>query len=330
MKNYIPFYEEENKLSEEEKALLHNATVSIKKVVENTHLLNGKKTRNFHAKTHAGLLGTLHVDIQDELHAHLNPFPKGSLQVLARFSNAETKIVPDKLALPAYGISLKISGEQGFETNIPMVNFPVFITNSVSDMLKLIINVNDLTLKDLENESKTIRGLELFKNAAAAMLHTGLFPLADAIKNGFKMKKDFVLNFTYHSIGCYRFGDAVCKFRVVPAKIFKVENPEEITQQDCLRKTLAGEDIIFELQVQICKDIEKQPINDLLKEWPDDFTPIGKITFPVQHIITSEDRSLEKTDFSPFRNPENLLPVGKIQQTRLKAYQASFEARNRP
>ena len=95
-----------------------------------------------------------------------------------------------------------------------------------------------------------------------------------------------------------------------------------------MKKTLAEEEVIFDLQVQICKDIEKQPINDLLKEWPDDFTTIGRMAFPVQNIITSEDKSLEKTDFSPFQNPENLLPVGRIQQTRLKAYKASFEARS--
>ncbi len=328
MKNYIPFSEEQNKLSDEENALLQEATISIKNVVGKTHLMNGKKTRNFHAKTHAGVLGTFKLDIKDELLSSLNPFPTSDLKVLARFSNAETKIVPDKLALPAYGISLKISDGAGFEANFPMVNFPVFITNSVSDLLKVVITLNDLALKGLENESKILTGLDLIKNVAATMLNTGIFPLGDALKNGFKMKKDFVLNFAYHSIGCYRFGDAVCKFQLVPRKNFKIENPEEITQQDCLKKTFSEEEIVFDFQVQICKDMEKQPINDLLKEWPDDFTTIGQLVFPVQNIITSEDESLEKTDFSPFQNQEKLLPVGRIQQTRLKAYSASFEARS--
>ena len=91
---------------------------------------------------------------------------------------------------------------------------------------------------------------------------------------------------------------------------------------------MASRDVEFQLQVQICRDIEGQPINDLMKEWPEDqFRNLGIIKFQAQQIIDSSSQELEHMSFNPFDNVETLLPTGRIQRTRLETYRAAHEAR---
>lgn len=326
METYIKYSEEFDQLSSEEQALLDKAVVSIKETVQLTPEINGRKTRNFHAKSHAFIYGRYTPETKNTL-SSLNPFPQNECEVLARFSNAETQITEDRFSLPAYGISLKISNSEGFEANFPMVNFPVFVTNSVKDLLNMVMAVNQLTQKKEKDENILLSMLNILKEFGSLTIHTGIIKLIDVFKNGLTTKRDSVLNVIYHSIGCYRFGDAACKFRVVPLQKFPTEGLENLSQQEVIQRVLRETDYEVLLQVQISKSLENQPINDLMKEWPDDFETIGRLLFPKQEIITAENTSMEDTDFSPFRNHSQLLPVGKIQRTRLEAYKASAEAR---
>lgn len=330
MQNYIKYTPEFDELNAEEQQLLDEAVVSIKEAVAHSEELNGRKTRNFHAKTHAGIVGNFTVITENETLKKINPFPSEDLSVLVRFSNAESKILSDKLSLPAFGMSLKITSEKGFESNFPLVNFPIFPTNSVTDLLKVVIAVNRVNIDEEKDRGKLMGTLDVMAKFSKLSIHAGFLPMLNVIKKAISIKKDFVLNPIYHSIGCYRFGDFVCKFRMVPKVSYSIEKFGEAEQQEMLKAVMTENTVEFILQIQLSENTDEQPINDLMEEWPaEKFEDFALLYFPIQKVINSKDRELEKMNFSPFENPEGMLPVGKIQQTRLKAYKASFEARKK-
>ena len=201
-------------------------------------------------------------------------------------------------------------------------------TNSAEDVLEVVKAINERTRKSEKNEVKLWSTLEVVKEFSSLALNSGLLSMMNVMLKSLMMKKDFVLNYTFHSVGCYRFGDAMSKIRLVPQKKYPVEDAAERVQQEMVQEILLQESICFDFQIQVSTDEKKQPINELLVEWPEDqFVTIGRLEFPKQEIITSGNQELEHTSFSPFQNAEGLLPVGKIQQLRHRAYDASFEAR---
>jgi len=86
----------------------------------------------------------------------------------------------------------------------------------------------------------------------------------------------------------------------------------------------------FDLQVQLCTDLEAMPVNDSTVEWPERLSPyvtVGRIHVPRQDISRTE--SFEKTDalaFNQWRVTEEHRPLGEIMQVR-KIYTASARLR---
>ena len=67
------------------------------------------------------------------------PFGSDSYEVIARLSNSEPKIMSDKKASSLYGFALGILDDTGKQiVSMPMINLPVFPTQSVTAVLKLV------------------------------------------------------------------------------------------------------------------------------------------------------------------------------------------------
>lgn len=143
-----------------------------------------------------------------------------------------------------------------------------------------------------------------------------------------KSRNDFILSFSYHSIGVYRFGNHLVKLKLVP----------EIVPKTCPRKSpdLTVEEYMAqnrffkaELFVQYAYDLKNQPVNKLHREWKETpYISIGTLQFDT--LLNQQDKNQELLSFNPFENIDALQPVGKIQQLRNKAYQASLKARSQP
>ncbi len=100
---------------------------------------------------------------------------------------------------------------------------------------------------------------------------------------------------TYWTMGAVRHGEYVAKVRVAPGK----ESAEKVVRRlldptsapDIYRPALVAElkerPYEFELQVQLCVDLEKMPIEDLTVEWPEQLSPfvtVAKVRLPQQDI----------------------------------------------
>ena len=84
------------------------------------------------------------------------------------------------------------------------------------------------------------------------------------------------------------------------------------------------------MRTQACEDLKSQPVNDLMTDWKN--APeyiLGTVHIPKAALLNSDDPAIENLNFNPFENPEELQPVGKIQQIRKRIYEVSAATRNR-
>jgi hypothetical protein len=93
---------------------------------------------------------------------------------------------------------------------------------------------------------------------------------------------------------------------------------------------LQASDFDFDLQVQLCTDLEAMPVNEATVEWPEKLSPfvtVGRVRVPRQDISGTEN--LEKTDalaFNQWRVTDEHRPLGEIMQVR-RIYSTSAKVR---
>lgn len=316
MREKLTYTADFDKLSFKEQALLDKLTAAIQKFVRKTPELSQVpyKTRDAHATTYDILQGKFLVDDAFEQQAL---FPENVLDATLRISNAHMKIVKGN-ALPAYGFSLKLSHETKTVANFPLVNFPLFPFNNVSNFLKFFTALNTYFSGNMIQKCWSMLGMtggfiRIFPN----VLHL------DFLKNIthlIKKRNNSLFSFDYHSIGAYRFGNHIVKLKLVPEQAVTEKSAKELFNKK-------GQ-YIAKLYIQYAYDLKNQPVNMLHKEWKNSpFICVGKFIFT--NYADKDDPNLEKSSFNPFESIQAFQPVGRIQQLRNKAYKASLEERRR-
>jgi hypothetical protein len=135
-----------------------------------------------------------------------------------------------------------------------------------------------------------------------------------------------------------RHGDYVAKLRVAPAAdsaAHAIHRELDLTSGPdvfgpALVDELQARAFDFDLQVQLCTDLEKMPVNDTTVEWPEQlssFVTVGRVHIPRQDI--PESGNFEKGDalaFNQWRVTAEHRPLGEIMQVR-QIYSASAKVR---
>lgn len=328
MKNRIQFSEKYNELTAHEHRLLDKAAVLVKKFVELSPKISktNYRTRDAHAKRYADVHGTLKINsVADANFKQI--FNDSSYTAVIRISNAAMQVTAGKDVAPAYGFSIKLlKFKDNKEFNLPLVNFPLFPTNSVSKFLKLFIALNSYKIS-----KKQYGILGNFKIPGVLIKLGSTVPdafkspvLKNMIKTAFNKDKN-PLAFTYHSVGCYRMGDYIVKFMLEPprdkALSKKLKNK---TQREAVNEIFLKNKLVYSLKMQYCRNEEL--VNDLTKMWPKKkFIEIGKLTIEPESLLNPE--KAEVLSYNPFDNPEFLMPVGRMQKTREKIYKVSVDTR---
>ena len=330
MKKYLQYSPELDSLTEKEQQLLTECLQSVKEFVLNSKEINKTHfaTRDAHSKTYAIIEGELIMNEELPDFAK-NIFKEEKYSVLGRFSHANPKISYGKSIIPAYGFSIKINKSKNEIINLPLVNFPIFPVLEPSEFLVFFTLLNKYWVARIKNifdaifvfSQLIIQSIKLSKN---------LFNF-EFIKHSlsiFKHRKDFILSFSYHSIGVYRLGNYLIKLKVIPDDLFsKFKNVH--SPKKGIENYLKNKNISYNLFIQVSENIKQQPINDLTKEWKNaEWLKIGELKFPRQNTQNIHDEIWENINFNPFENPDYILPVGKIQQLRKETYKTSILTRN--
>src|SRR5262245_39922587 len=310
----------------------------------------GRAVRGAHAKT----FGVVKAEVQI-LRNVPPPYAQGIYArpgrhgALIRFSSASNHLGADATLGPIVGGALKIFDVPGAKLvedepdsgtfDLVLKTSPIFVVNTAKHYLVLQEVLNNQPqylargkagfhqlLTDLVTGKGSFEQSDWAWDELLAFLKVAQTPVRNPMLS------------TFWSMGAVRHGDYVAKVRLAPA----AENATRVIhreldlrrQPDVFHPTLVDElqasAFDFDLQIQLCTDIQTMPVNETTVEWPEQLSPfvtVGRVHVPRQDISGTEN--LEKTDalsFNQWRVTEEHRPLGEIMQVR-RIYSASAKMR---
>ncbi|WP_201617932.1 catalase family protein [Psychrobacter urativorans] len=310
-------------------------------------------TRDAHAKGYCALKAKFEIldDIPKE-YAQGFYAKAGVHDAVIRFSNGAPKVDADiKLGL-AQGLAIKVfdvpgkklaPGEENSTTfDYNLINFPVFFCNRIEDyayISKLFLQMGDYLAKGKLGEAKF--AFDWLTNHSSKLPSKESFKTLAAISKFAKIEPKNTLLYSFYSQGAVRHGDYMAKIRVKPTKKASKKvtrrTPDLASKSEAIQPLIINEirehDYMFEVQIQLCRNLKQQPIDELTKEWKESdapFVTVARLTIPCQDVPDDGNfEIMENLSFTPFRCLEANRPIGNIQQSRLKAYQVASKTRHK-
>lgn len=318
---------------------------TFRKIIETTHEDDGHAYRGVHAKSHALLQGRFEIldSLPLEFAQGVFASPRG-YDALVRISTGSGDMLPDSVSI-LRGIGVKLIGVEGER-----------LKGSEGDQTQDFLMANGIRfpapgpkkfLANLKLLAKTTDRAEALKVAISAVFRTvekgiealgGKSPTLDQLGGH---PNTHPLGESFFSQTPIRYGQHIAKFGLVPrsASFKKLEGKEiDIAKRrDALREeiaeTLAREGGEWEFQVQLCRDLKENPIEDASVEWPQEDNPyvaVAVLRIPPQPSW-SEARARrldDETSFNPWHGIEAHRPLGAVMRARKVAYAASVEQRS--
>ena len=306
---------------------------------------SGHAVRSVHAKAHGILEGTFTVeaDLPHELAQGLFATP-GEHRVYMRMSTNAGDILPDAISLPR-GLAIKVldvEGErlpdaEGTTQNFIMVNGKVFQAPNAEKFLG--------SLKLLAGTTDKVEGLKVAASTALRGVNKALTAVgieSPTIGSLGGAPNVDPLGETYYSVTPFRYGDHIAKFSVAPvAPALTALTGTEIDASDrpnAIRETvqseMAGIEGVWEFRVQLCRDLERQPVEDPTVEWKEDEAPFLKVaTIRVRPQDSWDPARVDAVDermrFGVWTGLAAHRPLGNINRARNAPYRHSAEFRER-
>lgn len=303
----------------------------------------GHAVRSVHAKAHGILQGTLTVapGLPPELAQGLFATP-GTHKVFLRLSTNAGDILPDSISLPR-GLAFKVldvegqrlADAEGTTQDFVMVNGKVFQSKTADTFLgnlKMLAKTTDKAEGSKEVLSSVLRGVN------TALTAVGLeSPKVQSL--GGAPNSD-PLGETYYSVTPFRYGDYIAKFSVAPVSpdltaqtgtiIDASDRPEAI--RETVRSEMRTFDAVWELRVQLCRDLDKQPVENPTVEWSEDDSPFQTVaTIHAGPQDSWADDAVRAVDeamrFSIWTGLEAHRPLGNINRARKATYEHSADFR---
>ncbi|HEY7123592.1 MAG TPA: catalase family protein [Ktedonobacterales bacterium] len=282
----------------------------------------------------------------------------GRHEAVVRFSNGSPHSAADALLGTALGMGLKLFGIEGPTLledepdsgtfDYALINHPVFFSNTVEHYLL----IQPIFLRPRPAPSS-----QGSADLARARLHQTLYdfltgcgklpperwawePLFVLLGARGKPIVNLLLN-TYWTMGAVRHGDYLAKVRVAPTpasaagvvrRTLDPASGEEVFRPALvaeLREHLAE----FDIQVQLCVDLARMPVEEPSELWSEALSPfvtVARLRLPQQDIGGEDNLALQDaTSITPWRCTEAHRPLGNIMRARKEVYRQSSILRHR-
>ncbi len=257
-------------------------------ILERTAQDYGHAVRAVRAKAHGILAGELLLDeglpreLAQGLFAHAGTHP-----VYLRLSTHAGDILPDAISLPR-DMAIKVldvdgerlPGAQGTAQDFIMVNGTLFQAKTASKFLgglKLLAHTTDRMEGTRKALSTTLRGLRHVLEAvgveSSAVNALGGAPNLEPLGE------------TCYAVTPFRYGEYVAKFSVKPiaaamialtGKQIDIDGRENAIREE-VRREMRGMDTAWEVRVQLCRDLDKQPVEDPTVAWDEHEAPFQRM-----------------------------------------------------
>ncbi|HEU0045290.1 catalase family protein [Sphingomonas sp.] len=333
-------------LQPDERETIGELDEQFRGIQETTAKDYGHGVRAVHAKGHGIARGTLTVrhglpsEVAQGLFAH-----SGSYKAILRISTQPGDILDDSVNSPR-GLALKLLGVEGERLpgseedttqDFVLVNSPAFGAPTAK-----------LFLGNLKMLAKTTDKLEGVKKAMSAVLQpvaAGLKAVGMPAPNLEQMggaPPVHPLGETYFSQTAFRYGDHIAKWALFPVSVGLTEltgtrvhtrgRPEAL--REVINERLVEHGGTWELRVQLCCDLEAQPVEDPTIEWKQadsPFVTVATLEVPPQ-IGWKPVESTGTEDALAFNIWHGLAahqPLGNINRARRDTYRQSAERRGK-
>ncbi|MBW8362122.1 MAG: hypothetical protein K0M56_08060 [Kaistella sp.] len=333
MKTFSRYSPKFDELTPEEEILLEEDVQLVEKAVTVSHKLNRKKiaTRNAHAKAFGFVRGTF-IPVENDAADFPELLGGNDLGIIIRYSHPNFFVTKGGGEYPIYGCSVKIfNRDVPVSAKFPLVNLPVFVTNSVSKFLKIHIKANRFFIASVKFLPLAIFKIPgLLKAGLSLFFDRQILSILNNMMKVLDIEKQFISVYDYHSVGCFRLGEKVVKIRLKPDFVEKKLKETHDDQTQTLKNYFLTHELSLDFQVQVGISEKKTPVNNLLKNWKEKhskFITVGTIVLPKQDISRYEIMDYENLSFNPFENAEILQPVGRMQKIRQKIYNKSVATR---
>jgi hypothetical protein len=345
MKPPGPYRDDLDNVDADEAEIEQKLNETFDVILERTAGDYGHAVHSVHAKAHGILTGELAVDeglpveLAQGLFAH-----SGTHRAYLRMSTNAGDILPDTISLPR-GLAVKVlnvhgdrlSGAEGKTQDFIMVNGTAFQANTAKNFLgglELLAQTTDRMEGTKKVVSATLRGvrhvLESVGAESATVSALGGAPNVEPLGE------------TYYSVTPFRYGDYVAKFSVKPiapemtaltGKEIDIDGRENAIREE-VRKQMSHMDAVWEFRVQLCRDVDKQPIEDPTVEWAENDAPfqrVGLLRVPMQDSWDPKQFALvnERMRFSVWTGLDAHRPLGNINRARQSTYRHSADFRAR-
>ena len=310
-------------------------------------------TRDAHAKGYCALKAKFEIlDNIPKEYAQGFYAQSGIHDAVIRFSNGASRVSPDRKLGLAQGLAIKVfdvpgeklaPGEEESTTfDFNLINHPVFFCNRIEDyayISKLFLELPDYAEKGARGKAKL--AFNWLTNYGSRLPSKESFKTFKALGGFTTIEPKNTLLYDFHSQGVVRHGDYMAKIRVTPTEgsAQKVTRREldVNAKQEAIRSLIIEEirehDYQFDVQIQLCRNLKKQPIEEITTEWKESdapFVTVATLTIPCQDVPDDGNFDImENLSFTPFRCLAENRPIGNLQQSRLKAYQIASETRHR-
>jgi catalase len=313
----------------------------------------GQAVRSAHAKGYA--LVRAEVDLLDQLPAEYAQgiyATPGRHDALIRFSNGSGHLGTDARLGGVAGLALKlfdIDGPTLLEDepdtrtfDYACINAPIFFCNTAEHYTFIQELVADAPtylakgkpgfhqfLHDFVTGKGTLPPEEWAWEELRAFLSVSQRPMVNLLLS------------TYWTMGSVRHGDYIAKVRMAPADAFAEtvvqRSVDPASAPEVFRPALVAElrerPYEFDIQVQLCADLERMPVEDVTVEWPEELSPfvtVAKLRIPRQDISGEGNlRKLDALSLNPWRVTAEHRPLGNIMRVRREVYRNSSIVRHK-
>jgi hypothetical protein len=307
----------------------------------------GGTVRDAHAKGYGVVRGVVEIlgGLPTEYAQGIYASP-GTHGALIRFSNGSLHAGADARLGTSVGMALKmfdipgtclLEDEPDAHTfDYTTINAPIFFCNTVEHYLFL----QDLFLQaatyfahgpsgahrfytDFVTGKGTLEEDDWAWDELMAMLKLKMIPSVNPLLS------------SYWSMGAVRHGDYIAKVRIAP----EADRADAVVRRDIepglvselTRPALAAElqerPYAFDLQVQLCAELQRMPVGDLTVEWPESLSPyvtVARLRIPQQDISGPDNvEKMDSLSFTPWRVTAEHAPLGSIMRARKEVYRRS-------
>ncbi len=317
---------------------------TLRSIIDTTHRDYGRAVRALHAKSHGIVRGILTVapDLPPDLAQGLFAQP-GRYDAILRVSTAPGDILDDAVSAPR-GLGLKLfdvpgdplPGSPPGEQDFLMVNGPVFgaptpkaflgnlkmlaATTDKAEGLKKVISA---TLRAMEGALEAVGGQSVLISQLGGTPET--HPLGD----------------TYYSQTAFRYGAFIAKFSLRPVsaalrelegtKVAVAGRPDALRED--VREVIAEQGGVWELCVQLCRDLEAMPVEDPTVLWDEERSPfvaVARLEAPPQITWANGVSDLQENalSYSAWHGLAAHQPLGAINRARKPVYEAAAGRRS--